>query len=102
MKTSFLERVGAAEIAGILRREISSGTLGYHERLPAERVLAASYGVARGTVREAFNQLADDGLVEIRPSSGTYVLVNTFNSANAVIDKYGTLRNHWWVERDKS
>ena len=91
MKTNSSERVGAAEIAGILRREISSGTLGYHERLPAERVLAASYGVARGTVREAFNQLADDGLVEIRPSSGTYVLVNTFNSANPVIENANPL-----------
>ena len=91
MKTNLLARVGAAEIAGILRREISSGTLGYHERLPAERVLAASYGVARGTVREAFNQLADDGLVEIRPSSGTYVLVNTFNSANSVIENANPL-----------
>ena len=91
IKTNSLERVGAAEIAGILRREISSGTLGYHERLPAERVLAAKHGVARGTVREAFNQLADDGLVEIRPSSGTYVLVNTFNSANPVIENANPL-----------
>ena len=91
IKNEFSRRIGAAEIAGILRREISSGTLGYHERLPAERVLAASYGVARGTVREAFNQLADDGLVEVRPGSGTYVLVNTFDTANAVIENANPL-----------
>ena len=91
MKTNSLERIGAAEIASILRREISDGTLGYHERLPAERVLSATYGVARGTVHEAFNQLADDGLVEIRPGSGTYVLVNTFDTANAVIENANPL-----------
>lgn len=66
-------KLGSADIAGILRREISKGVLAAKDRLPAERVMAESYGVARGTIREALNQLADDGLVEIRRGSGTYV-----------------------------
>ena len=91
IRNEFPKRIGAAEISAILRRKIFDGGLGYHERLPAERLLATSYGVARGTVREAFNQLANDGLVEIRPGSGTYVLVNTFNSANPVIENANPL-----------
>ena len=43
-------RFGSAEIAGILRRQISNGELTPRERLPAERRLAEIYGVARGTV----------------------------------------------------
>ena len=43
-------RMGSAEIAGILRRQIGAGELAARERLPAERHLAERYGVARGTV----------------------------------------------------
>ena len=67
------QRLGSAEIAGILRRQIGSGELPPRERLPAERRLAELYGVARGTVRAALNQLEGEGLVETRSGSGTYV-----------------------------
>ena len=77
---------GSAEIAGLLRQEIRQGTLVSQERLPAERVLAETYAVARGTVREALNQLSNDGLVEIRRGSGTYVLTNDPFSANPVVE----------------
>ena len=91
IRNEFPKRIGAAEIAAILRRKIFDGGLGYHERLPAERALSATYGVARGTVREAFNQLANDGLVEIRRGSGTYVLVDSFDPANSVIENTNPL-----------
>jgi DNA-binding FadR family transcriptional regulator len=64
---------GAAEIAAELRREISAGNLLNKDRLPPERQLSDSFGVARGTIREALNQLAASGYVEVRPGSGTYV-----------------------------
>lgn len=67
------KRLGSTEIANILRRDIGAGVLGPRERLPAERLLAESYGVARGTIRDALGQLVEDGLVEIRAGSGTYV-----------------------------
>ena len=51
MQTSL--KLGAVEIAAQLRRDISKGALRLHERLPAERRLAESFGVARGTLREA-------------------------------------------------
>jgi DNA-binding GntR family transcriptional regulator len=47
------------------------------ERLPGEPIseveLAKSYGFSRTPVREALGRLADEGLVEIFPQSGTFV-----------------------------
>jgi len=86
MNTKELNRLGSAEIAAAIRRDISDGVLGFRERLPAERSLAEQYGVARGTVREALNQLARDGLVEIRQGSGTYVLANDEEAVNPIIE----------------
>jgi len=74
MQDHRITKPGAAEIASRLRRDIANQILGVHDRLPAERHLAQTYDVARGTIREALNRLADQGLVEIRPGSGTYVL----------------------------
>jgi DNA-binding GntR family transcriptional regulator len=38
-----------------------------------EKAIAEGYGVSRTPVREAILKLADDGLVEVFPQSGTYV-----------------------------
>ena len=69
-----------------IRREISNGNLGLNDRLAPERMLAGTYGVARGTVREALNLLVSEGLVEIRPGSGTYVVQPIPNTITSPID----------------
>jgi len=66
-------RHGSSEIAAILRREISSGDRAPRERLQPERELSKLYGVSRSTVRAALNRLAEEGLVEIKRGSGTYI-----------------------------
>lgn len=68
-----LTRLGSSEIAAKLRREISRGTLAARERLLPERELAEVYSVSRSTIRDALNQLSQEGLVEIKRGSGTYV-----------------------------
>jgi GntR family uxuAB operon transcriptional repressor len=78
--------MGAADIAGLIRREISKGTLQQHDRLPPERVLSDTYGAARGTVRKALMQLESEGFVEIRPGSGTYVMHKTEAAGASAID----------------
>ena len=81
-----MKKRGSAEIAGLLRQDIRRGKLQSQERLPAERELAEIYAVARGTVREALNQLERDGLVEIRRGSGTYVLANGTDATNPAVE----------------
>lgn len=79
-------RLGAAEVAAELRREIADAKLQSGDRLPAERALAAKLGVARGTVREALGRLARDGLVEVRRGSGAYVTPSPDQQTNPIIE----------------
>jgi len=65
-----LHRQLARALAGAIER----GRLARGARLPAERVLATSVTVSRGTVVAAYDLLVADGLVERRRGSGTYVL----------------------------
>ena len=85
MNVSADQKLGAADIAALIRREISKGSLQLHDRLPPERVLSDSYGAARGTVRKALTRLEKEGFVETRPGSGTYVVHQPDdNSASAI------------------
>jgi GntR family transcriptional regulator, rspAB operon transcriptional repressor len=62
----------AGQIRQRLRTDIITGALRPGDVLQ-ERELAAAYGVSRTPVREAFLRLADDGLLDMRPQSGTFV-----------------------------
>ncbi len=53
-------------ILGELEAAISAGALGAGDRLPAERELAARYGVSRPSVREAIRVLEAMGVVSVR------------------------------------
>ena len=57
-----------------LRSAIIDGRLKSGARLPSTRNLAAQYGVARGTVVAAFNQLQAEGFVSSEVSAGTFVV----------------------------
>ena len=56
-----------------VRSEILHGRLRPGTRLPATRDLARQYGLARGTIVNAFDQLASEGYVEGTVGSGTYI-----------------------------
>lgn len=56
-----------------LRDEILAGRLRPGTRLPGTRDLAAQYGLSRGTIVSAFEQLASEGYVDGSVGSGTYV-----------------------------
>jgi GntR family uxuAB operon transcriptional repressor len=74
MNSTVDQKLGAVDIAALIRREISKGHLQLNDRLPPERVLAETYKSARGTIRKALTRLEREGFVEIRPGSGTYVV----------------------------
>ena len=67
------KKLNAADLASLLRSEINLGQYVRNDKLPTERDMADTYGVSRGTVREALTKLMDNGLVEIKHGSGTYV-----------------------------
>lgn len=61
------------QISEMLIRRIAAGQLPDGTRLPPERELAASLGIAVGTLRRALADLADKGLLERVQGSGNYV-----------------------------
>jgi DNA-binding GntR family transcriptional regulator len=62
------------QVAEVLRIQIESGELGPRKRLPAIADLVQEYGIARNTAARAQQVLVEEGLAEIVPGWGTYVL----------------------------
>src|SRR6516162_8601387 len=61
-------------LADAVRAAIMDGRLPGGALLPATRLLADDLGVSRGVIVEAYQRLADEGLVRARPGAGTRVL----------------------------
>ena len=62
------------ELATELQAAVDAGTYPPGSRLPSESEVAQAYGVARGTVRQAFAVLAADGLISTRKGARRMVL----------------------------
>jgi GntR family transcriptional regulator len=56
-----------------IKREIENHVYQVGSRIPAERQLALKFGVSRMTLRQAIKTLEDEGILEQRLGSGTYV-----------------------------
>ena len=84
-------KLGAPDIAALMRREISKNNWRLHDRLPPERSLSETYGVARGTIREALSRLEQEGYVETRPGSGTYVIHQQDTPSAAAVEQANPL-----------
>lgn len=67
------QAVASRRIADDYASKIESGELEPGARLPSERPLAESYGVARNTVKAAMRLLAEAGMVVIHHGKGVYV-----------------------------
>ena len=62
----------AEEIADRIRVLILDGTFSAGRPFPGERLLAARFGVSRGSIRDAVRMLETIGLVESRHGQGTF------------------------------
>jgi len=60
-------------IARTLAAEVASGKYAGERPMPSEPALTKRFGVSRGTVRLALDELRHQGLLESRRGSGTYV-----------------------------
>lgn len=56
-----------------IKEGIEKGEWQIGDRLPSERELAVTFGVSRMTLRQAIQTLADEGILERKIGSGTYV-----------------------------
>jgi GntR family transcriptional regulator, N-acetylglucosamine utilization regulator len=67
------------QIATAIRRRIRSGRLKVGDRLESERQIAANFGVSLMTARQALQSLEEEGLLERKHGSGTYVRTPPIN-----------------------
>lgn len=56
-----------------IKVDIENGVWAIGDRLPSERELATHFNVSRMTLRQAIQTLADEGILERKIGSGTYV-----------------------------
>lgn len=61
------------QIHNQLRKDIEEGVWKIGERIPSERDLALQFNVSRMTLRQAVQTLVDEGILERKVGSGTYV-----------------------------
>lgn len=61
-----------AQLTALLRRRLGAGD--YFSRFPTEMELTVEFEVSRATVREAIRRLKDEGLLDARRGSGTFVV----------------------------
>lgn len=78
---SLIEQIGQS-----IRAAIRDGRLAPGARLPSWRDLAAQLGVARGTVRAAYERLADELLVVASGPAGTHVAEPPVRPAPAAVE----------------
>lgn len=72
------------QIAASIRKSIAASTLSPGDRLPPARQLAKDLGVNMHTVLKAYQQLQEDGLLEVRRGRGVSV-VGTASAATAAL-----------------
>lgn len=62
-----------SQLANIVKRNISAGTLAPGDLLPSESALCRGFDISRSTVRQAIGALEAEGLVTRRQGRGTFV-----------------------------
>lgn len=75
------------QIVQQIEESIQKAVLKAGDQLPAERELAAQFGVSRTAVREAVKALREKGLVEAYPGRGTFITSDTSNTIRLTLDR---------------
>ncbi len=80
-------------IADIIRQQILEGTYTLGSQLPTEAQLCESFSASRQTIRQALQQLVDDGLIVRRQGSGSRVIGAASPTAKPLLN-YESGRHH--------
>ncbi|GAA4767981.1 GntR family transcriptional regulator [Microbacterium gilvum] len=62
-----------AQLAASIRADVVAGRTRQGDRLPAAKQVASALGVNLHTVLHAYQQLRDEGLVDMRPGRGAVI-----------------------------
>jgi GntR family transcriptional regulator len=91
------------QVAGAIRRSVTTGEVRPGDRLPPARDLAAALGINANTVLKALRDLRDEGVVEFRRGRGISV-VRTPDARTALLPQVGDLlaeaERYGWRPRD--
>lgn len=92
MALSSLQRGSLVQLAiSQLRAQITAGAWPVGARIPAEPELGETLGIGRSTLREAVRALAQEGLLEIRRGSGTFVVSDSTDAWTHLIRRAAVL-----------
>ncbi len=79
-----------SQIADALRQQVAAGALGVGTKLPPAKLLAEQLGVNLHTVLRAYQELRDEGLVELRRGRGATITAQA-NGVEALVDDVDAL-----------
>lgn len=68
-----------------LKKEIINGKYSFRTKLPSEAELAADLNISGSTIRKVLDELRNEGLIETRKGSGSYVCDNNISRLIPII-----------------
>lgn len=75
-------------IINLLKNRLNSSIYNVGDLLPSEKELAALYDVSRNTLRKALKTLEEEGMIERRHGSGTYLRNKHFQASLTHLDSF--------------
>ncbi|WP_406345512.1 GntR family transcriptional regulator [Streptomyces sp. NBC_00648] len=95
-----MEKVGYAEIAAELRKQMQNGVLNPGDKIPSLTEIQRKYGVTVTTANRVFKQLKAEGLTYAKPGVGTVVAARPRTAATGVarLDRLNATGNPFAVE----
>jgi len=75
-------------VVNLLKNKINSPAYSVGDLLPSEKELAEFYNVSRNTLRKALKTLEEDGLIERRHGSGTWIRNKHFQASVTHLDSF--------------